>query len=105
MKIRRVDGCWVRDHLDVDFTMGGHPARYSYIPADEVWIDACLPGKDQACTIVHELVEMRLMAEHGMRYGNAHELASRTERLMRAEVDERLDESEAEAVAHRWLDW
>lgn len=103
LQVVYVDGCAVRDQLEVDFTMGGHPARYSFIPSDAIWIDACLGGKDRACTIVHELVELRLMVEQGMSYENAHELANRAERAMRAEVDPEIPATSAEAVAMSWL--
>lgn len=78
-----VHGRAVRDTIDVDFTMGGNPFRYDYVPPGEVWIDATLGPKDVAATVVHEVAEMRGMSG-GKRYAAAHAAANVPELEARA---------------------
>ena len=52
--IYEVDGTEIRNHIDTDFTEGGHGYRYDYIPKDEVWIES---EKDREATLIHEVVE------------------------------------------------
>lgn len=78
--------CWLVDGervrlIDDDFTMGGHGARYLYIPLDEIWIDrAC---RNWRPLFVHEYAEYRLMLHEGMNYGDAHDVASKIEITIR----------------------
>ena len=75
-----VHGRLVRDRIDVDFTMGGNPARYPrYVPSGELWIDAVLSPRDVAATVVHEVVETLAMQRGGLSYGRAHGLATAEE--------------------------
>ena len=77
-----VDGAVVRKHLDPYFILGGHDLIYSYIPKNEIWIDARDYPKDQPFTIIHELHERALMAR-GMDYASAHDYAIAEERYHR----------------------
>ena len=88
-----VDGEKVRDTLDVDFTMGGHPARYGYIPDREVWIEIPVSTREAALTLLHEVVEYRLMHDLGWTYDKAHDEAAAVERVARKLM--------SEAVLHR----
>jgi hypothetical protein len=83
-----VDGSVVRNEVDVDFTVGGNPAVYGYVPKDEVWVDHQRSPKDIACSLVHELTETWLMQHLSMGYDDAHDRAN--------EVENRLRETEAE---------
>jgi hypothetical protein len=83
-----VDGGVVRNEVDVDFTVGGNPAVYGYIPKDEIWVDHQRSPKDLACDLVHELVETWFMNNLNMGYDDAHDRAN--------EVENRLRETEAE---------
>ncbi len=75
----RVDGERVR-LIDDDFNMGGHGARYLYIPLDEIWIDeAC---KNWNTLFFHEYAEYRLMCR-GMNYNDGHDVASKVEITIR----------------------
>ena len=77
-----VDGEAVRDHVHIDFTQGGNPARYGYVPKGEIWVEAGRQRKDQAATAVHELIETREM-KRGKSYGKAHDVALEREAAMR----------------------
>jgi hypothetical protein len=69
-----VDGAYIRNNIFIDFTAGGNPERFGFIPAGEIWID-----KDNEAELafiqLHEMVEARLMAD-GMSYEKAHEAAN-----------------------------
>lgn len=83
LRVCSVDGHAVRNLVDLDFLFGGNPARYAYIPLDEVWIDAGLQTDDIAGTIVHELVEYPMMRWAGLTYTEAHRIANDYECLIR----------------------
>ena len=89
-----VHGDVLRDEVDIDFTNGGNPAVYGYVPDDEVWVED-FEGprryKDMACTLLHEMIEMTLM-QQGQAYGDAHDYASGIEDLYRIQSFE-LDSS------------
>lgn len=77
-----VDGAVVRKYLDPYFILGGHDLVYSYIPKNEIWIDARNNKKDNEFTLIHELHERALMAR-GMDYASAHDYAIAEERYHR----------------------
>lgn len=79
----RVDGELVRNVVHIDFTQGGNPARYKYVPEGEVWVDDVLDDSDAYFTIVHELFETKLMQEKGLSYNVAHDKASQVEAQLR----------------------
>lgn len=84
-----VDGEKVRDVLDIDFTMGGNEARYSYVPPGEIWIDNAQHILDRTATALHELIERDLMLHHGMSYDTAHDAANARERALRGQLEQR----------------
>ena len=76
-----VNGKWVRDNIDVDFTEGGHALRYDYIPYGEIWIDNA--NIDEADYIIeHEIYERGRMAAD-VKYSQAHDEANVVERRAR----------------------
>jgi hypothetical protein len=77
-----VDGCYIRGHVDEEFTNFGQHYRYPYIPADEFWIDQEASEDEHRFFIEHLLVERRFMAR-GTSYDKALEAADRTERKER----------------------
>lgn len=83
-RVYLVDGEKVRNEIDVDFTMGGNFARYSYVPEGEIWLDEALNDFDRRATLAHELHETRLMLD-GMSYDKAHDKSSAIERKWRRE--------------------
>jgi hypothetical protein len=72
LKVYLVNGEYVRDNLDVNFTMGGHGHVYDYIPKNEVWIEKGGEPLEDKFTLLHELVEREQMVK-GMDYEEAHE--------------------------------
>lgn len=84
LKPMLVDGEKVRRHIDVDFTMGGNPSRYAYVPKGELWVEKNLSPADRMSTFVHENVEHRLMKDEGMSYNDAHGAANRVDGPLRA---------------------
>jgi hypothetical protein len=78
-----VDGRWLRDHLDVEFTNGAHHHSRRYVPRDEVWIDREAPGAGEIpFHLTHQLTERALMAA-GASYLEALDRATRRERRAR----------------------
>lgn len=70
-----VDGSIVRKYIDPEFTFGGHGYVYSYIPKAEVWIDIHMDPRETKYTILHEIVERKLMKDQGKTYDSAHDYA------------------------------
>jgi hypothetical protein len=83
-QVKLVNGEKVRDHFKTDFTQGGNPEVYPWIPQGEVWIEATLDPDEKEFTLLHELTEMKLM-KGGMGYDEAHKQASKTEFKARQE--------------------
>jgi hypothetical protein len=69
-----VDGTFVRDTIFIDFTEGGNPERYDFIPKGEIWIDNANEA-EAGFILLHELHESALMAG-GMSYDKAHDAAN-----------------------------
>jgi len=88
MKVYLVDGLYVRNHLDIDFVMGGNGARYSYVPEGEIWIEEVYETKriDMSACALHEFYECWLMKNKNMSYDDAHDSASKIEKLFRTWV-------------------
>lgn len=82
LKIFLVNGEFVRDNLDIEFTMFSDHLDNGFIPENEVWIDCRLSQNDVEAMIHHEIVEIRLMKE-GMPYEEAHKRATESEMRFR----------------------
>jgi len=78
-----VDGGVVRNEVDIDFAIGGNPARYSYVPENEVWLEDTGDEDDMKATFMHEVWEAGSMRA-GDSYGRAHGQASAKEKRVRA---------------------
>ncbi len=81
-----VDGQYVREKIDEEFTNFGQHYRFRFIPAHEFWIDQERTPGEENFFIDHLLLENRLMAE-GMGYDQALERADRAELKERHKVD------------------
>jgi hypothetical protein len=78
-----VDGTFIRDQVDVDFTNGAHTLSRRYIPARQIWLDREAPGAGELQFLIgHLLVELRLMRA-GVPYLHALARANRFERKLR----------------------
>jgi hypothetical protein len=64
VKVYLVNGQYIRDNIDIDFTQGGHGKVYKFIPENEIWIDRSLDTpEDKKATFLHELAEYNAMGE------------------------------------------
>ena len=97
LRIVPVDGERVRRDVDVDFTMGGNPSRYAYVPQGELWIGDNLSPPAAISTIVHESVEHRLMKHEGLSYDDAHEAANGIDAELRHVVDHAMERAPGRA--------
>jgi hypothetical protein len=79
-EVDRVNGHVVRDHVDIDFTEGGSPARYGYIPRRHLWVEG--PESEYGAFALHERLEDRFM-DRGDSYEIAHDKASQEEEKFR----------------------
>ena len=78
-----VDGAWIRNVRDVDFTNAAHHLVRPYVPADEIWVDREAPGAGELPFLIrHQLRERALMIE-GVPYLIALARANRVERRER----------------------
>jgi hypothetical protein len=73
-----VDGAQVRAAREINFTLGGHRLRYRFIPSGEIWIDDAVAPAERPAIVHHEAIEIAHM-QRGLRYDEAHALASRAE--------------------------
>ena len=87
MKITRINGEEMRNKADIDFCLGGNPARYEYVPKGQLWAEQFLTKTDFAATIIHELTECIIMEYKEESYDNAHNKASEVEIAFRKKVD------------------
>ena len=77
-----VSGEFIRNNLEIDFTMGSHHHVSDYIPNGEVWLDDKLSENDLKALIHHEVHELKLMRA-GVSYEEAHKLATESEERFR----------------------
>ncbi|MCI0566339.1 cysteine peptidase family C39 domain-containing protein [bacterium] len=70
-----VRGSLVRKHFDPWFIHGGHDLCYSFIPKNNIWLDAANHPRDVYYTLIHELEERKWMRQ-GLPYQKAHERAT-----------------------------
>ena len=90
--VRIVDGDWVRSNLYLDFVAGGNPARYAYVPLNELWLEQVYTGRDLEATLLHEVIETRLMIDLGLSYEDGHDTACFFEKVFRENVQHPLRE-------------
>jgi hypothetical protein len=84
--IYTVDGKYIRDHIDEEFTNFGQHLRFKFIPAHEFWIDHERTPGEEEFFIDHMLLENRLMTE-GYSYDDALAKADKAEVKERRKVD------------------
>ncbi|MBS3081661.1 hypothetical protein J4416_01820 [Candidatus Pacearchaeota archaeon] len=77
-----VDGAYIREFIDEEFTNFGQHFRFKFIPKNEFWIDKQNSKDESKYYIGHLLVENRLMSQ-GKSYDYALEQADKKERLER----------------------
>ncbi|TSD02922.1 MAG: Uncharacterized protein Athens071416_441 [Parcubacteria group bacterium Athens0714_16] len=82
-----VDGKYVRENFDQEFTNFGQHYVFHFIPTNEFWIDKEFSPGEEEFFIHHLLVEWHLM-RRGMKYKTALMHASKSERAERIKSDE-----------------
>jgi hypothetical protein len=78
-----VDGEWIRNHLDIDFTNAAHHLTRSYIPREEVWVDREAPGAGEIEFLVRHQIRQRELMLGGVPYLRALARCNRIERRER----------------------
>jgi hypothetical protein len=78
-----VDGEWIRNHLDIDFTNGAHHLTRPYIPREEIWVDREAPGAGELEFLVRHQVRQRELMLRGVSYLRALARCNRVERRER----------------------
>jgi hypothetical protein len=69
IKTWTVNGQWVRDHRDPNFTTGGHYFVYDWIPFREIWISNESPEDERGWLDTNLRYERKLMQSgHGLDY-------------------------------------
>jgi len=76
-----VNGDQVRQLADPNFTQGGNPEFYPFVPKQpyEIWIDDKAPQDEWKYDDLHERTESEAMRERGWGYEDAHRLANQVE--------------------------
>lgn len=82
-----VDGKKIRGELDIDFTTGGNPGRYTYVPNNQLWLESQHDSSDLGAILLHEFIECYLMIKHSMSYDGAHNIANMFEWKLRTRID------------------
>ncbi|MGB9696614.1 MAG: hypothetical protein ACP5P3_05245 [Ignavibacteria bacterium] len=78
-----VDGEFVRKNYFDEFVYGGNGERYTFIPADEIWIDNAISAVEFEYTLQHEINEFLLMRNFQMSYYEAHDSSLMLEQKLR----------------------
>ena len=81
-----VDGEYIRNNVDEEFTNFGQHYHYKFIPENEFWIDNERTPGEEEFYIDHLLLENKLMSE-GLGYEEALEKADQAEKKERRKVD------------------
>lgn len=89
MIIWAVDGEMVRNEIDIDFTTGGNPSRYRYVPNNEIWVESTLKLNDFAAVVMHETFEYILMRYYKLSYDDAHDKSNIFEWKIRQTIKDR----------------
>lgn len=77
-----VDGTYIRDKLDEEFSNFGQHFAFDFIPPNELWLDTEAHPDEQKFFIDHLVVERALM-KRGLSYDSALDVADSVERVER----------------------
>lgn len=77
-----VDGTYIRDSVDEEFSNFGQHYAFSFIPPRELWLDREAQPDEQKFFVDHLIVERALM-QRGMSYDSALDVADSVERAER----------------------
>lgn len=82
-KVWIVNGKYVRDNLDIEFTNYGNNSQFKFIPADEFWIDKERNPGEEEYFIKSMLVMNRLLSK-GIKSKDAVKIVNRIEKMERS---------------------
>lgn len=77
-----VDGRYIRDHMDIEFTNFGQHYVFKFIPPKELWLDEEARPDEQRFFVDHLIAERAAMAR-GLPYDSAVGIGDRVERIER----------------------
>ena len=80
-----VDGKYIRENIDEEFTNFGQHFRFRFVPKNEFWIDKTRQGGEEQFYIDHMIAENRMMSE-GKDYYYALKMADKIEKRERSTV-------------------
>jgi len=78
-----VNGFVIRNRYKTDFVEGGNHSVYSWIPENEIWIEAFLHDDEYPFIAAHEFIEEMVISHYNWKYDDAHKLASKVEYKLR----------------------
>jgi frataxin-like iron-binding protein CyaY len=82
-KIWIIDGKYVRDNLNIEFTNFGQSLDFKFIPKNELWIDKEYSGDESRFFLANMLAEYKSM-KNGMNFETARKYANLIEKRERA---------------------
>jgi hypothetical protein len=87
MHVWLVDGAYIRNHIDEEFTNFGQPRRFHFIPFGEFWIDQETTQEERTFFIQHMAAEYTFMKQ-GLSYSDANARADAEEKQSRTKQEE-----------------
>ena len=84
MPVFLVDGNYIRNHFDSDFTQGTG-WNYRFIPRGEIWLDSAMPRSEWSHMILHECCEAEKLKQ-GKSIVSAYYAAKKLEDKARKET-------------------
>lgn len=104
-----VDGSYIREKIEKEFTNFGQHYRFKFIPQNEFWLDQEYAPGEEKYYVAHLLVENRLMAE-GKSYTEAFKKANliekkerRKSKLIKTILEKKLNHEEIIKKIHKKL--
>ncbi len=90
-KVWLVDGRYIRNHIEVDFSNYGHHRLFRFIPKDEFWIDKeRVPGEEKFYTLsmvtVNQLMDKGVSHDEAVKKADELEKAERTKGYSEEEI-------------------
>lgn len=82
-KVWIVDGKYIRDNIDVEFTNFGQHHRFKFIPKNEFWLDKEYGGDDEAPYFIENLLVENICMERGASFYKAWEKGAKKEAKLR----------------------
>ena len=82
-KVWYVNGYWIRNHLDPEFSNYDSSIHFNFIPKDEFWIDM-ESGKSESKYYIENFLAIQREMQKGKSYAHAWKIANEVEKKERA---------------------